>query len=251
MDLLLAKLSEQQRILSQQRATSPSSGDSNEENIEPRQLSVESSPDEGKTAEVSRLRQELDAARIRIARQDQELYRSRLEPTQPDSSVVRLSDAALSPTLQSLGNPYTSNYAWDHVEDDIPDLPAQWSPIRQPHKDRAMSSNQWGLFGNASFRDYSVTASPPGRTQLDLSRDIGSQYICRGRNAVDTAMVLNDSTQLSRPPFGSSLSPMATEYKPDPWQVTVGKLSLPRVIDCRRLCPRTSQSITDGFETGP
>ena len=216
MDALLAKLSEQQAVLARQK-TALSTG-SDEENIHPRegssggstlltpasesfsnsQANVDRDANvRAEAVEVARLKRELDAAKDRIARQNQELNQSRIIKQTLGQTIGSGSDLDLSPrmdhlSINDLNGPYPamSRQGWGNNDDirseisDMPSPPGVWSnPTRPPVNVNMQSDSAWGFARGRPFnqrgtanlgpmvmsqhqssqqRNYSVPASPPG-----------------------------------------------------------------------------------------
>ena len=230
MDALLAKLSEQQTLIARQK-TALSTG-SDEENVQPREGSSNGSTlltpasesfsngqntterettMRAETAEVARLKRELDAAKDHIARQNQELHQSRVMKQTLGQTMSPTSDAALSPTMDHLNVPYSTipRQAWgnnDDVRSEISDPnapPNVWrassrpnfSPVMQPDTtwsigaSRPFNQRGGGNLGPIMLspqqqplqqRNYSVPVSPPGSAHGRGINDFSSFNTGRG-----------------------------------------------------------------------
>ena len=230
MDVLLAKLSDQQALIARQK-TALSTG-SDEENVQPKEGSSTSSTlltpasesfnnhqtaidreatTRAEAAEVARLKKELDAAKDRIARQNQELNQSRVIKQSLEQTISSASDAALSPTMDHLNVPYTNipRQGWsvnDDARSEISDLnpPSNvWRGSSRPSFSQAIHpGTSWGFGGSRPFnqrgsanlgpiimsqhqlpmqqRNYSVPVSPPGSAHGRGMNDFTSFNTGRG-----------------------------------------------------------------------
>ena len=209
MDTLLAKLSEQSDLLKRQKAAFSGSDD---ENVQPNGGSSSNSTlltpaseahsnaqnirdrdaiARGEAAEVARLKQELEDAKDRLARQTQELNQSRVIKQSLEQTMSSASDVALSPTMGHLSGPFTGlpRQGWANNDDarsegsDFTGPPSIWAgPTRSIANHGVQAESTWGFGGGRPFnqrgsgnagpmvmsqqqpqqRNYSVPVSPGG-----------------------------------------------------------------------------------------
>ncbi|KAL9099420.1 MAG: hypothetical protein Q9163_005078 [Psora crenata] len=230
MDALLAKLSEQQALIARQK-TALSTG-SDEENVQPREGSSSGStlltprsesfsnsqntidPEYSsrvEAAEVTRLKKELDAAKDRIARQNQELNQSRVIKQSLEQTIASTSEAALSPPIDHLNVPYTTlqRPGWGNNDDARSEISDLNTPLnvwrgssRHTPNPGMQPDTSWGFGGSRPFsqrgpgnlgpivmaqqqqsmqqRNYSVPVSPPGSAHGRSMNDFTSFNTGRG-----------------------------------------------------------------------